>query len=112
MNKFKSWIIRKLGGYTEQLPPPKVVQINLRPETFVASRIYSRAQMETFGEDIIKEFGKQDFIEKIVASEEFGRFIEWRFRQDDSGAFHCQARLSVVDMSEVMDYRVGFERTI
>ena len=61
---------------------------------------------------IIKEFGKQDFIEKIVASEELGRFIEWRFRQDSSGAFHCQARLSVVDMSEVRDYRVGFERTI
>lgn len=112
MNKFKSWIIRKLGGYTEQLPPLKVVQINLRPETFVASRMYSREQVETFGEDIIKEFSKQDFIEKIVASEELGRFIEWRFRQDDSGAFHCQARLSVVDMSEVRDYRVGFERTI
>ncbi len=112
MNKFKSWIIRKLGGYTEQLPPPKVVQINLRPETFVVSRIYSREHVETFGEDIIKEITKRDFIEKLVTSKELSRFIEWRFRQDGSGDFHYQARLSVVDMSEVRDYRVGFERTI
>lgn len=112
MNKIKRWIIRKLGGYTEQLPPPKVVRINLRPETFVATRIYSREEMETFGEDIIKEFGEKDLVEKLVTSKELSRFIEWRFRQDGSGDFHYQARLRVVDMSEVRDYRVGFERTI
>lgn len=112
MNKVKSWIIHKLGGYTEQLPPPKVVQINLRPETFAVSAIYPRELVETFGEDTIKEVIKRDFIEKLVTSKELSRFIEWRFRQDGSDNFHCQARLSVVDMSEVRDNRVGFERTI
>ncbi len=112
MNKVKSWIISKLGGYTEQLPPPQVVRINLRPETFAISGIYSRELVETFGEDTIKEVIKRDFIEKLVTSKELSRFIEWRFRQDGSGDFHCQAKLSIVDMSEVQGYRVGIERTI
>ena len=55
MNKFKSWIIRKLGGYTEQLPPPKVVQINLRPETFVAEVTYSCELLERFGDDFCRK---------------------------------------------------------
>ncbi len=112
MNKVKSWIIQKLGGYTEQLPQPTIIRCNLRPETFVVEVTYSCELLERFGEDFLQEVATEEARRRLLASEVIDRFIEWRFRQDGSGDFHCQARLSVVDMSEVRDYHVGFERTI
>lgn len=102
MNKFKSWIIHKLGGYTA---PPRAV-------TLAAEVTFDRDTRSCFGGDFVRSRCIRETQRKLLETGAIDRFIERKFWTDARGDTHCHAKLSVVDVSEVGDYHVGIERTV
>lgn len=74
MTKLRKWLIKKLGGYTEQMryEPPDIIKQELKVQTLQADIIYNYEELNYYN----PEYGKY-FVEKEleIISNKLGKLI-------------------------------------
>ena len=74
MTKFRKWLIKKLGGYTEQMmiEPPVIFKRELKVQTLQAEIIYNHEELYSYDPEYVKFFAEKE-LEKI--SNKLGKSI-------------------------------------